>query len=1068
MKMFRYAALLLATIVLASGTVFAQQKTNPAGLAGKSTGNASVMKQATGQKAVASHKTVAADFSRGLKSSKGLIPVLILTPDSSGYQIIAGMNGYTDIALTEFPKANLGSLTVNDLLPYSVVIVYNDLTWTSAGGDPVVVGDVLKSYIDAGGKVIDYLFLHSFDSWGLQGGYITSNYSCFGTTTADDYNATALGTVAMPTHPLMAGVSTLSSTFDTQDPQLAAGADLIASWANGNIAIAAKPNVVGINLLPYDPNSAALGFTGDGWTLFHNAIVWLSGPTTEGPDVSPTQLTNPVSTTVFNASDSIRVKVVNNDSLAIVKVPISYSIDGGALVHDTIPSIAGDANVIFTFKQPYSFSLVNHVYDVMIYTHIAADTNYVNDTLHATVTNTYDAASISYDGATVLGPGTINPMATVGNNSSLAASFDVTMTIQGGYTSTKSVTSLAPGATIQLTFDPWTAALGTYDLKVYTSLAQDNNLTNDTLKTSLSVQTLKKAYCYVAYQGSGTLPLGPAYTYLQNPSTTISIADQSAEGFIAAGTWGRGNVWLGFDYATSSLVSLDTVTGARTVLGSTGVNLSGLAYDYSANKLYGVSWDGASSLLYEINQYNGASTLIGTCGTQLLINLACDLSGNLYAAAITDDNLYSVNKSTGASTLIGPLGVDISYAQDMEFDHYSSTLYMTAYTTGGEIRTVNTTTGATTLIGAFDGGPEITGLAIPYSTTLPATDLALTSINNLKSACNLSNAATFSITVKNVGTSPITAFDAHFSLDGGAVINESVTTTIAPGASYTYNATATLDLSALGNHNMVAYVGTTGDTESWNDTLSIDFNHVALTNVPFTMGFESSEDLSGWQIFDANADGNTWFVSTSGGNTAPACLVYEYTSANAADEWMISTCFNFESGKTYNLSFYYKAQSSSYPEALKFSIGTGNQPSDMTTVITALPSISETAYTPGSANFTVPATGTYYIGIGCYSDADMWNLFVDDINITESNAVNETEARESISVYPNPVSGVLHITSSSLLQRIRITNMVGSVVYDNNVNALQHQINTESMMQGMYFITVETTNGSTTQKFIVK
>ena len=55
-------------------------------------------------------------------------------------------------------------------------------------------------------------------------------------------------------------------------------------------------------------------------------------------------------------------------------------------------------------------------------------------------------------------PGTVTPKVTVKNFGTAPNTFNVVYTITGGvaYTSTKTVTALAPGATQQVTFDTWT------------------------------------------------------------------------------------------------------------------------------------------------------------------------------------------------------------------------------------------------------------------------------------------------------------------------------------------------------------------------------------------------------------------------------------------------------------------------------------------------------------------------------------------------------------------------------------------------------------------------------------
>ena len=91
-----------------------------------------------------------------------------------------------------------------------------------------------------------------------------------------------------------------------------------------------------------------------------------------------------------------------------------------------------------------------------------------------------DVGTFSIDMDYQYGPGTITPYATVKNYGTDANTFDVTMTITGGYSSTKTVPSIADGETYQVTFDPWTqSTVGAYTVDVCTELGTDDNLDND-------------------------------------------------------------------------------------------------------------------------------------------------------------------------------------------------------------------------------------------------------------------------------------------------------------------------------------------------------------------------------------------------------------------------------------------------------------------------------------------------------------------------------------------------------------------------------------------------------------
>jgi hypothetical protein len=341
-----------------------------------------------------------------------------------------------------------------------------------------------------------------------------------------------------------------------------------------------------------------------------------------------------------------------------------------------------------------------------------------------TVPVAHDVSTLSIDIADILPVAPFTPKATVKSNSNVSETFDVTMTIVNGsttvYTSTKTVTSLAPGASIQVSFDGATPDVGTYTVTVCTQLGGDPVPANNCLDKVVNVQDLIQVYGYDAYNPISWVE-GPISTSLQVPGTYSLLAPTISSQFIAGGTWVEGD-WYGIEYFDGTtgggFWTIDPSTGAMTLVGPTGAALSGLSYDVTTGVLYAVS----ITDLYTINMATGAATLVGPMGLTVAINLACSPTGQLYTVDINNDNLYSINKTTGATTLIGPIGFDASYAQDMEFDLDLGTCYMAAYNVTnsvGELRTVDIATGSTTLLGQFQNGAEVCGFAIPYNRIVP-------------------------------------------------------------------------------------------------------------------------------------------------------------------------------------------------------------------------------------------------------------------------------------------------------------------------------------------------------------
>ncbi|HQI69540.1 MAG TPA: T9SS type A sorting domain-containing protein [Bacteroidales bacterium] len=788
-------------------------------------------------------------------------------------------------------------------------------------------------------------------------------------------------------------------------------------------------------------------------------------------DLGITELSAPVSTDTLTNADSIIVVVRNFDTVAHANIPVNYVIDGGAVVRDTLwATIPGSTDMSFTFSQPYDFSMPGHVYDIMIYTSYPADGNTLNDTLFTTVSNIWDVAPVSIDMSPVVGVGNNTPMATVQNNSTMATSFAVTMTITGGYTSTQNVINLNPGATQQISFDPWTATLGNKTVVVYTTLAADSVPGNDTITMTVDVQNLTKVYGYVAYDADANpLPEGPAYTYLQNPQIVVSLADQSSMNYLTAGTWGPLNKWYGAVSTDLDLVTLDTLTGARTVVGNIGLNLAGLTYDQATSTMYGVSYDGTNSNLYIINPANGAPTLVGTCAATSFINLACSPAGQLYAVSNTDDNLYSIDKTTGTATIVGALGFDVAYAQDMEIDQNTGICYMAAYnntSAAGEMRIIDLSTGSSTLVAALMHGIEMTGFAIPFQVSVPAYDATVIAVDNLNSSCDLASES-IEIRVANLGANSISSVPVAYSINGGTPVADVIPGPIASGQTVPFTFAVPADLSADGDYDIAVYTILTGDLNTANDTLLYTVTNIVPQTVPYNIDFEQISGLEGTTILDNNNDQTTWYLSASDGNNGPACLAYSWNTAAAADDWFITSCINLESSKTYNVQYYYKVASATYPENLKVAIGNDNNPAALTTVINDHAGIVSTSYVAGSGNFTVPADGIYYLGWQCYSAADMYNLFLDDISITESTGVEENNATVEMMIMPNPATDQFTVVTSEKESVITLTNSLGAVIYQAQVNDNNVTVNTAGLNSGIYFVKVETVNGSVVKKLMI-
>ena len=185
---------------------------------------------------------------------------------------IIGSDVRFDLAHSSTAQANLSTPTLAQLQQYGSV-----LYWTNSyPADGVALGDVLADYVDHGGLVVRATFIgQEVPNDGRIG---SAGYAAFTSGRNDAYNSACLGSYDHASS-IMAGVTTLCASTYRGDwnANLAAGAHLVASWADGRnfVGVNANHNVIDISLFP---NVATFHHvTGDYRQLFANALAFDGG-----------------------------------------------------------------------------------------------------------------------------------------------------------------------------------------------------------------------------------------------------------------------------------------------------------------------------------------------------------------------------------------------------------------------------------------------------------------------------------------------------------------------------------------------------------------------------------------------------------------------------------------------------------------------------------------------------------------------------------------------------------------------------------------------------------------------
>lgn len=215
---------------------------------------------------------------------------------------------------------------------------------------------------------------------------------------------------------------------------------------------------------------------------------------------------------------------------------------------------------------------------------------------------------------------------------------------------------------------------------------------------------------YIGYETGtfGTIDLNTGVVDLITPNIGITPA-----GF---GEIGNTLYVATFD-ASPSLYTVNTTTGALTLVGTSGGSVSYHDFGSTPTGLYGDDF-GSPTNLYSVNPSTGSATDVGSTGlssTETSFRALSTSSSTLYLTK--DYGLYSLNPANGASTFIGSFGSNVIMTAVM-MDN--GILY--GGDESGNFYTINTSTGAATLDTAIGNvGSPIWALAPAAPVPLPAT-----------------------------------------------------------------------------------------------------------------------------------------------------------------------------------------------------------------------------------------------------------------------------------------------------------------------------------------------------------
>lgn len=140
-----------------------------------------------------------------------------------------------------------------------------------------------------------------------------------------------------------------------------------------------------------------------------------------------------------------------------------------------------------------------------------------------------------------------------------------------------------------------------------------------------------------------------------------------------------------------------------------------------------------------------------------------------------------------------------------------------------------------------------------------ANDLTVYSIDEPNTSTTLSATETVTVSVENIGTQDVSNFDIILSVDGDVKETYTHTPTLLAGATLEHSFGTTVDLSALGDYEIVVEVDLSGDELPGNNTLSKSLTKLAENDASISASAPSStcNDMVTAEITITNEGGNT-------------------------------------------------------------------------------------------------------------------------------------------------------------------------------------------------------------------
>ncbi|MCM1483703.1 MAG: fibronectin type III domain-containing protein [Muribaculaceae bacterium] len=243
---------------------------------------------------------------------------------------------------------------------------------------------------------------------------------------------------------------------------------------------------------------------------------------------------------------------------------------------------------------------------------------------------------------------------------------------------------------------------------------------------------------------------------------------------------------------------------------------------------------------------------------------------------------------------------------------------------------------------------------------------------------------------------------------------------------------------------------------------SESFSLSSTAALPYFTGFEDDEEGSPWTIKNTSPTNYGWYLGAksyiyAGKKTAIASVG---SATTAGENWLISPAFHLEPG-VYVVDYY--ANGASY-DTHSYDVKLGTDAEDTESFLTSIYTLEDAkAYDKDNngwqhveEEFTIPASGTYHVGICHRTKTAYSNLRIDNLSVkAKSSAIDGVGADASFTVSVS--GGIITVSGAAEVARVDLIDMNGRTVSTTTETTLD-----ASGMHGVYIVGVTSASGTRT------